>query len=356
MAAARIPQMNWSTDNHAEALKIFKENITVYCEDEEIDDDRKTALKILRGIGDEGTRRLNASGISDADKRNPAKLWEFFEDRLKTKVNFRVHRLHLMECRQRTNESLDDFTLRARTLAQKCEFDETEMEERLLEIIIASTPIEDFQRDLLGRAKGYKLADALNEGRRYEAIIAGRQQIRQLKDMGQKAMDADQSNIDVIKRDCGNCGTNHVPRKCPAYQATCHFCKKKGHWQHMCRQRKKQELPDCKMVKAAGTNSKQKKKLHELRSAEKDESSDDESFHTLCISSIRQEVFAKLDVIRPGKESIRKIHLKVDTGASGNTLPLRTCLKTSIHLASHHPSPTLDLQHIMERKSHVLAQ
>ena len=77
MAAARIPQMNWSTDNHAEALKIFKENITVYCEDEEIDDDRKTALKILRGIGDEGTRRLNASGISDADKRNPAKLWEF---------------------------------------------------------------------------------------------------------------------------------------------------------------------------------------------------------------------------------------------------------------------------------------
>ena len=71
MAVARIPQMNWATDNHKEALQLFKSNISVYCEDEEVTDDRKKALKILRAIADEGTRRLQVSGISEEGKRKP---------------------------------------------------------------------------------------------------------------------------------------------------------------------------------------------------------------------------------------------------------------------------------------------
>ena len=39
----------------------------------------------------------------------------------------------------------------------KCEFDQTEMEERLIELTIASTLLEDFQRNLLGKEKRYKL-------------------------------------------------------------------------------------------------------------------------------------------------------------------------------------------------------
>jgi hypothetical protein len=41
MAAARIPQMNWSTDNNEQALQLFKYNITVYCEDEYITEGKK---------------------------------------------------------------------------------------------------------------------------------------------------------------------------------------------------------------------------------------------------------------------------------------------------------------------------
>ena len=74
MAAARIPQMNWSTESHAEALLLFKENILVYCKDEDINDNSKTAL---RGIRDEGMKRLKPSGLSDANKRSPTKIWEF---------------------------------------------------------------------------------------------------------------------------------------------------------------------------------------------------------------------------------------------------------------------------------------
>ena len=110
-------------------------------------------------------------GLSEEDNRRWDKLWEFFESQLKGKINFRVHRLHLMERRRREDETLDDFILWVRTLAIKCEFDQTEMEERLIELITASTPLEGFQHDLLGKAKGYKLAEALAEGRRYRSRL-----------------------------------------------------------------------------------------------------------------------------------------------------------------------------------------
>ena len=47
--------------------------MSYYCEDEDITDPGKIALKILRGIGNEGLKRLNASGMSDADKKRPDK-------------------------------------------------------------------------------------------------------------------------------------------------------------------------------------------------------------------------------------------------------------------------------------------
>ena len=177
MARTCIPEMNWASENHDEALQLFKQTMSYYCEDEDITDSGKIALKILRGIGNEGLKRLNASWMSDADKKRPDKIWDS-ESQLKTNLNFRVHRLHLMDYRQRSEESVDDFVTRARTQALKCEFEENELEERIIELMIASTPIEAFQRELLGKAKGYKLTDALAEGRRSEAILAGRQEIQ----------------------------------------------------------------------------------------------------------------------------------------------------------------------------------
>ncbi len=43
-------------------------------EDEEITGAAKQARKICRGIGDEGLKRLNASGLSEEEKKVPGKL------------------------------------------------------------------------------------------------------------------------------------------------------------------------------------------------------------------------------------------------------------------------------------------
>ena len=56
----------------------------------------REARLICRGIGYEGLRRLNASGLTPDEKGYPVKLWDFLQDMFETKVNFRVHGLELM--------------------------------------------------------------------------------------------------------------------------------------------------------------------------------------------------------------------------------------------------------------------
>ena len=73
MARSRIPEMNWASENHEEALQLFKQTVSYYCENEDITDPGKIALKILRGIGNESLKRLNASGMSDEDQKRPDK-------------------------------------------------------------------------------------------------------------------------------------------------------------------------------------------------------------------------------------------------------------------------------------------
>lgn len=130
---------------------------------------------MFRGIGSEGLKRISASGMSDMDKKKPDKIWELFESQLKTNLNFIVHGLHMMDYRQRSEGYVNDFVTRASTQALMCEFEQSELEERIIKLLVASIPREAFKRELLRKAKGrIKLTDALAEGIRFEAILAGR--------------------------------------------------------------------------------------------------------------------------------------------------------------------------------------
>ena len=116
-------------------------------------------------------------------------------------VNFRVHRLHLMRYRQSSNENLDDFITRARKLAKKCQFSEDELNERLMELVIASTPHNGFCKDLLTKPVGYKISELLVDGRKFEAISAGKQKLKEMSEN---------------KRQCYSCRLFQVwPETCP---------------------------------------------------------------------------------------------------------------------------------------------
>ena len=70
--------------------------MTLYIKDEEITDEIKQARKICPGIGDQRLRRLNASGLTDQQKRSQENLWKFFESHLRVNVNFMIHGVYLM--------------------------------------------------------------------------------------------------------------------------------------------------------------------------------------------------------------------------------------------------------------------
>lgn len=78
MVTSCILKMQWHEDNAAKALQIFKQNVVYYCEDEVIES-RKTVLKILGSTGNEELGPLNASCLSDVNKKSPNKLWKLFE-------------------------------------------------------------------------------------------------------------------------------------------------------------------------------------------------------------------------------------------------------------------------------------
>ena len=120
--------MQWpeaaDADSAAELFRLFKQKMTLVCEDNETTDQASIARKIKIGLGDEGLRRLNASGLTQDQLKHPPSIWSFFEDQLRININFRVQRLILMQMRQRTGECLDDFITRARTQALRCDFED----------------------------------------------------------------------------------------------------------------------------------------------------------------------------------------------------------------------------------------
>ena len=121
---AKIPERDWSSDNLAEALAIFKQTMVhTSLKMRKSINQNKNALKILRGLGAEAIKRLQASGLSEQDKKNPEKLRTFSESQLQININFSVHRLQLMGMRHSEHETLDDFCTRARTTALKCQFE-----------------------------------------------------------------------------------------------------------------------------------------------------------------------------------------------------------------------------------------
>ena len=140
-----VPRMDWSVPTLAETFKLFKQRIELYflAKHIEIADQ---VVHILLQVGDEGLRRYNSWTMSEEDKIDPKKIFAAFEEQLEPPENYRISRLKLTQYRQTQEESLDDFTNRCKLQALKCDFVDDELNERLIELIISSTPIVDFQK------------------------------------------------------------------------------------------------------------------------------------------------------------------------------------------------------------------
>ena len=58
----------------------------------------------------------------EEDRKNPAVIFEKFENQLEPKTSHRIHRYKLQEMRQERGEPVDNFISRIKNLAAKCQF------------------------------------------------------------------------------------------------------------------------------------------------------------------------------------------------------------------------------------------
>lgn len=346
---AKFPQLDWSANDMSEEFTLFKQQMELCLLDHNIKDKEPQARKIMLAVGKPGMKKINNSSLSEADKKDPAKIWELFQNQLTTKVNFRVHRLEFTRYKIKPGEDLHSFVERCREKGNHCDFTPEELAERVIELVISSTPYEGFQKFLLDQEKGYTIENLLKEGRMYEGLSANKKHLSHLDNPT-----LDTSSIYRRKpagTKCGNCGTSHPPRRCPAYNDNCDYCDSKGHWEKMCRKKAKDKSKDKQPKQgqhrspSRGRRRRRSQSRHRNRHAHEiktendsnepnDEQSGSLSFYNIMVSNMcfeerhkwekSNEIFANIDIICPEKNGQHSLRAKLDTGSGGNTLPIRT--------------------------------
>ena len=320
---------------------------------------------ILQGLDDEGLIIFNSFTLSADDKKDPVKIYEQFEDRLNiSKPNFCTARLDLHFYYQQTDESLDEFYTRCKEKTKNCAFTHDEEKERIIEQLLASTPIEDFRKWLLDQEQGVTMETVLKEGRKYEVT---QNSIRYLQDrsLGVTSMvsgvTSTSTDINAITQynrgsgsKCKRCGTDHKNdiQNCPAKDSRCYYCQVIGHWKQFCLRRSQwggardqhtgtTSTDQHRRYSRGGTRGRgHGDRIHGINTYEDDayyehmgefETVEYNMIH-IRVSDIssnteRDEAYGKIQIHVPGSvdDNVKRyLKLKVDTGAQGNTLPLRT--------------------------------
>ncbi|CAM1323766.1 Uncharacterised protein r2_g3242 [Pycnogonum litorale] len=344
--AEQSPKMDWSHRNLADAFRIFIQRLELYFVVKSITQEAAQVPILLLATGEEGLRRFNSWNLSEADMKNKCVIITRFREQLDPGSNYRVQRLTLSTYKIQPGESIDQFITRAKELALQCQFSETELNDRLIELIIASTQISEYQKDLLSKPKEYTLDEALKLGRVYEASALNLQTLKTFNYEGAH------SRIDSIKSSsksstCRNCGRSHQPRQCPAYGAECTACHKTGHWAKFClttkfknryrsksRNRNNQNRSDDKRAsvpwkhQTGQHHNRNHKNVNAIDSSEvNDMNCQFESFSFAPIiattGGARDQAFTSLGIKIDKFPGAHELKIKVDTGAQRNTLPVR---------------------------------
>ena len=86
--ATKYPDFNWKAKNLVEEFKLFKQQIELCLLDNGVTDDEKISTKIQIALGKEGLKKLNASSLTEEDKKRPRKIMEPIRVPTKNKCKF----------------------------------------------------------------------------------------------------------------------------------------------------------------------------------------------------------------------------------------------------------------------------
>lgn len=314
----------------------------------------KLVPHILSGLDDAGLTIYNSFELSDDDSKDPAKIFEKFEERLKiAKPNFRSKRLEFRTLHQ-NSDTIDEFYTRLMDAAKACEFGPEELPERVIEQFLATTTNPEFRKWIIEQGKELTLAQVLHRGREIESIQASMEQLVLNETQSQAQVNAMKKRTRPPPRQnhrqsCMRCGSHHGRgTECPAINSVCNYCSTRGHWEKVCIKKKKdtakgtlahkkEPKEHTRRHRTRGTG----KKVHHIEedTGQNSDTDSDITYDEILIGEMRNEAFAKIQVDIPHRKGRHMLSVKVDTGAQGNTLPLRIMKKMMPDAIGHDGLP-----------------
>ena len=151
------PLTRWETSDLEEFLEFFKQQCKLYFSLKGIPEKKrkKQDEHILLLLLEEGLRRYNSWSFgNEADRRNPAVIWEKFPEQTGPQINFRIARFYSENYSQKETENIDDFPAICRLQAQKCKFrDECEIGEWEIDQTIAGKNTQNYKKQLFRKTR-----------------------------------------------------------------------------------------------------------------------------------------------------------------------------------------------------------
>ena len=289
----------------------------------------------------------NWTHLSPVQKDDPSHVWNAFELYLEPKSNYRLARFQLRDMRQGEREPIDIFINRLRSQAQKCKYEGGTVDDHLIDQLIKGIAHEAVRKKMLDHdPSALTLHKCVDYARTFEATSTHMQQFSQPMSVNavhrrhQKAGTSANGKRKESDSVCNFCGRSSHPRQnCPASGQNCNKCGKTGHWGIVCKGGSRNKRKGQPYKPKAQTTNSTSCKVSAINTAT-------EAFESLQFNTItggnKTEAFATID-IRPYKKHLGKTTLrgKVDTGAQGNILPIRTYRKMYPNAIMDDGNPTL---------------
>ena len=212
-------------------------------------------------MGDKADDILNSFGLSDDERKVYRTVKEKFDDYFEPKRNVIFQRAKFNQRKQLPGESVDDFITDLHCLADRCNYGDLRNEmvrDRIVVGLLDGALSEKLQLDANLTMETAVTAARQSEGvHKQQSVVRGKSTVDKTELVD--TVDAVNSAQGVKKRfhhkqvagnfltgktpvpqqkvnRCPRCGKspNHSRYQCPAKDAICHRCRKKGHYQAMC--------------------------------------------------------------------------------------------------------------------------
>ncbi len=258
----KTPTMDWSTPGDLRRrFQTFKQKCQLIFEGPLADKDEAYKVRmLLLWSDDKGLEIYNtATWTREGDNLRLEPVFGKLEAYVMPRSNQILARFQL-RCLKQGEMPLEEFITRARTLVDDSGYPAATREETLRDTLVFGLKSDKVRRDAIAIGNNltyqqvYDLAkteestkaqmDVISKGAQTPEVHAVRSrrapqhknQSANARQEKKKYHPQQNSKGSRPSKPCYNCGEHHTKEeKCPAKNAKCHFCKKKGHYQKVCR-------------------------------------------------------------------------------------------------------------------------